>query len=570
LKIGEYDNGTPLAVKIDTLVETRLLIQASSGGGKSNAIRLIAEAAAGHVQTIIIDREGELHTLAAKADMLVVGEEGAIAPNPRNAGALAIELLRSGVSCVVDLLGIAPAQQKTYVRAFVENMNAAPRELWHPVLVVIDEAHVFCPEKGHGEAECSEAIEILMSAGRKRGYCGILATQRVSILSKTAAAEATNKLIGRANLDLDYKRAGDEMGMPRKDAPLLARLKTGQFHVLGPAFGATSEYRLAQLQKAETKPPPRGSRGAVAAPSKSILAKLPALEAIGKETNPDDVHTIEKARERIKALKAELAAERRKPAPAAPPPAPVDVAAIERRAKIDATNGLASIIAGLANKIRDDGIDVAAKFKEHEAFLRGVVRHTLESVKNTYVEPSAPTRPTRPPSVPAVRGEGGQVTRTQQRVLDAAAFLHAIGHAEPKVLAVGLLAGIDPTGGHFSNTVGPLSTGGLIIRGGGTLSLTDSGRAAANTPEWSSLADYHAALRECVDRKSGAAARIFDYLVETGNHPTTSEAIGTAVGIDHTGGHFSNSIGPLGTLGLIRRRAGTVEPTDILFPEGLA
>jgi hypothetical protein len=39
---------------------------------------------------------------------------------------------------------------------------------------------------------------------------------------------------------------------------------------------------------------------------------------------------------------------------------------------------------------------------------------------------------------------------------------------------------------------------------------------------------------------------------------------------DQWGGHFSNTIGPLSTVGLITRRDGIVRPTNILFPEGLS
>lgn len=37
----------------------------------------------------------------------------------------------------------------------------------------------------------------------------------------------------------------------------------------------------------------------------------------------------------------------------------------------------------------------------------------------------------------------------------------------------------------------------------------------------------------------------------------------------NTGGYFSNSIGPLATLGLIERSRGTIRPTPIMFPEQL-
>jgi hypothetical protein len=44
---------------------------------------------------------------------------------------------------------------------------------------------------GAGEAESTEAVISLMSQGRKRGYTGIIATQRLSKLHKDAAAELT-------------------------------------------------------------------------------------------------------------------------------------------------------------------------------------------------------------------------------------------------------------------------------------------------------------------------------------------------------------------------------------------
>lgn len=59
-------------IDLKTLLRTRLLIQANSGGGKSWLLRLIAERAFGKVQTIIIDPEGEFATLREKYDYVLV------------------------------------------------------------------------------------------------------------------------------------------------------------------------------------------------------------------------------------------------------------------------------------------------------------------------------------------------------------------------------------------------------------------------------------------------------------------------------------------------------------------
>jgi hypothetical protein len=41
------------------------------------------------------------------------------------------------------------------------------------------EAHIYCPERGSGEAESTDPVISLMSQGRKRGYAGIIATKRL-------------------------------------------------------------------------------------------------------------------------------------------------------------------------------------------------------------------------------------------------------------------------------------------------------------------------------------------------------------------------------------------------------
>jgi uncharacterized protein len=92
-----------------------------------------------------------------------------------------------------------------------------PRGLWRPTLVILDVAHIYCPERDSGDAESTEAVISLMSQGRKRGFAEIIATQRLSKLHKDAAAEANNVIIGRTWLDADQVRAGDALGLSKAD-----------------------------------------------------------------------------------------------------------------------------------------------------------------------------------------------------------------------------------------------------------------------------------------------------------------------------------------------------------------
>ncbi len=71
-----------IGIKIDLekLISSRLLVQASSGGGKSYAIRKLAEVCMGNVQVIIVDIEGEFVTLREKYPFALVSKVGGDIP----------------------------------------------------------------------------------------------------------------------------------------------------------------------------------------------------------------------------------------------------------------------------------------------------------------------------------------------------------------------------------------------------------------------------------------------------------------------------------------------------------
>src|SRR5256885_13067805 len=248
---------------LPTLLDTRLLVQANSGGGKSWLIRRILEQSHGKVQHIVIDLEGEFSNLRGTYDYVIAGRDGDTPADPKSAALLARKLLELNVSAILDLYELHYQDRKHFVRLFLESMINAPKDLWHPCLVVIDEAHKFCPEKEQSEA--SSAVIDLATLGRKRGYCAILATQRLSKLHKDAAAECNNKLIGRTNLDVDMKRAGEELGFSTKDHSLALRnLAAGEFFAFGPAI--SPEVIKIQIGSVQTTHPKAGSRIFTTAP----------------------------------------------------------------------------------------------------------------------------------------------------------------------------------------------------------------------------------------------------------------------------------------------------------------
>ena len=179
--------GSGVGLDLEKFIDTRALIQAGSGGGKSYRIRWLLEQSYGHVQQIILDLEGEFHTLREKFDYVLIGKGGDVDIEVRGAEILARKLLELNVSAIVDLYEFKQHERIRFVKLFLDALINSPKNLWHPCIIVVDEAHQFCPEKG--QAESASAVIDLATRGRKRGFCAVLATQRLSKLHKDAAAE---------------------------------------------------------------------------------------------------------------------------------------------------------------------------------------------------------------------------------------------------------------------------------------------------------------------------------------------------------------------------------------------
>jgi Helicase HerA, central domain len=286
--------GPGVRCDLSRLIATRLLVQASSGAGKSWLLRRLLEQSHGKVQQIVIDPEGEFASLREKYDYVLAARRGGdTAADPRTAKLLAERLLEVGVSAILDIYELPSHDRVRFVKLFLEALIDAPKKLWHPVLVVLDEAHVYCPETG--EAESDDAVKGLCSRGRKRGFCAVLATQRLSKLAKDAAAECNNKLIGRTTLDVDMARAGDELGFTKANRLALRDLEDGEFFAFGPALSRV--VTKVMVGGITTSHPKVGGLAAVAPPpSQRIKALLPKLsdlpaEAEAREKTVADLKT---------------------------------------------------------------------------------------------------------------------------------------------------------------------------------------------------------------------------------------------------------------------------------------
>lgn len=235
--MGVDANGKSVAMDLEELLATRLLVQGNSGSGKSHLLRRLLERSAGRVQQVVIDPEGDFVTLSdAYGHVAIEASEYA----EREIVRMATRIREHRASVVLSLEGLEAEGQMRCAAVFLNALFDAPREHWYPALVVVDEAQLFAPAGGGEVAEevrraSLGAMTNLMCRGRKRGLAGVIATQRLAKLAKNVAAEASNFLMGRTFLDIDMARASDLLGMERRQAEQIRDLQRGHFLALGPA-----------------------------------------------------------------------------------------------------------------------------------------------------------------------------------------------------------------------------------------------------------------------------------------------------------------------------------------------
>jgi hypothetical protein len=332
IDIGQASGGASAAMQLEELLASRLLVQGNSGSGKSHLLRRLLEQSTAWVQQVVVDPEGDFVSLGPRFGHLVI--EAADYSEAEIIG-IAARVREHRVSVILNLEGLEVDNQLRCAGQFLNRLFDAPREQWHPVLVVVDEAQLFAPAAAGDVGEEARRVSLaamtnLMCRGRKRGLAGVIATQRLAKLAKNVAAEASNFLMGRTFLDIDMARAADLLGMDRRQAEQIRDLERGQFLALGPALSRRP--LMIRIGAVET-----GSRGGAPA-----LTPLPSFDPSSGQTL-----VLDPVDERISPPSplptpapvpvAELFARIEEP----PPPAPVSadaplLAAFDAEAVIDA------------------------------------------------------------------------------------------------------------------------------------------------------------------------------------------------------------------------------------------
>lgn len=543
-------------IDLDTLLQTRALIVAGSGGGKSYALRKLIEETAGKVQQLVIDPEGEFASLRERHDfVLVAPRDGDVVASPKTAALLARRLLELGASAILDIYDLRADERQRFVKLFLDALVNAPRELWHPVMVVLDEAHIFCPQ--NGSAEAMQAVIDVATRGRKRGQCLVLATQRLSKLHKDTAAEMFNKLIGLTQLDVDRKRAADELGMTAKEtATELRQLDRGEFFAFGPALTRdVAKIRVGKVQTTHASGSGKLMR-TPPAPSAKIKTQLAKLADLPKEAEVE-ARTIDE-------LKAEIARLKREAKKPAIDEATIDaavqraIAAEQRKMKatLDEMRNQISVAYRHANAITD-ALIVSPTFTKSPA----------SKVKPAHISSGALTE-LQPGEVVELRSNSASALSAPNLRSGAMKILSELAARSPAGYSraqVGALTKFSHKGGTFNTYLSDLRRAGFIEERDGLVFASDAGIAQfGDKPP--APATHEEVMAQWAKALRSGAFKMLQAVVSAGSEGLHRANLADLVNMTAAGGTFNTYLSDLRRNGLIEERGKRLFANDILFP----
>jgi hypothetical protein len=566
-------------INLSELLATRLLIQANSGGGKSTIARAIMEKSHGLVPFIILDIEGEHYTLKEKfGDILVIGGQyGDLGISMKSAKLLPREIISNRLNVVIDLSSLKMDDRILYAKYFLEAMMELPKEYWVNYLVFIEEAHRLCGQQD--KYVSGPAVKDLMSRGRKRGYCGVLITQRISKLHKDAAAECNNKFIGRTFLDLDLNRAAEELALSNKNDRLLLRdLKPGHFYAFGIAIDPVHVHEVT-IEMPKTKIPKAGANLDIKpqAPTdklKSMLAKLNDLPAEAEK----ELKTMRDLQAEVTRLKTELVRAAKQSS------APVAVPASSKgneiqKSKIDELQKnvvhLQQLLKkeGLINKDLHRAISVyekrmvdmtvpLTKIIERLGDSHGIkigesgtiVQETGTNVRKNdtivrYPETNVRKVETRAP----IAGDGA-IGKCSREVIK---FLSQFSDRSFTKAQVAIATGYSAGSGGFNNALSELNTRQFIIRESGKLQVNSDAiseiilAAGEIVPQEYSVNTFKKNLKKC-------EAEVYQVLLDHPEKEFSKDELADSTETKYSSGSggFNNALSRLSTLELMQRTNG--------------
>jgi DNA helicase HerA-like ATPase len=106
------------------------------------------------------------------------------------------ELVQDGRASIIDMKGVNPDLQAMIVAKLCQDLFEARKlNTVPPMMLVLEEAHNFCPEKGFGGTVSSDILRTLASEGRKFGLGLMVVSQRPARVDKNILSQCNTQII---------------------------------------------------------------------------------------------------------------------------------------------------------------------------------------------------------------------------------------------------------------------------------------------------------------------------------------------------------------------------------------
>jgi uncharacterized protein len=273
-------------------------IVGASGSGKSyTARRLVEQLFRAGAPTIILDPIGNWSYLRIAADGVspglpipVIGGMRGDVPLELDRGAdLAGALVGADASAVIDLSEFSKGKRKGFVADFVEALFQAARLHLSPIMLVVEEAQLFAPQKpGDGEQRMLGAMTDWCRLARNYGGGSTLITQRPQSVSKEVLNQVECLFVGQLRGPHERKAISEwatetaaDNGVSNADLKALPSLEVGEFFCWSPSWLRRFErVRILKTETYDGSKTPQLFKGGMRAPQERAPIDVEALRAL--------------------------------------------------------------------------------------------------------------------------------------------------------------------------------------------------------------------------------------------------------------------------------------------------
>ncbi|KAA0007065.1 MAG: ATP-binding protein [Thermoplasmata archaeon] len=145
------------------------------------------------------------------------------------------EIVKKKRCSIINLKGTPPHIQEILVAQLLNRIFEERRkENIPPLLIVIEEAHRYCPERGEGKSMAGDIIKTIATEGRKFGVGLAIITQRPARVDKNVISQCNTHIILRTTNPNDLKAVISSVeGLTSSAASEIQRLPVGTAIIAG-------------------------------------------------------------------------------------------------------------------------------------------------------------------------------------------------------------------------------------------------------------------------------------------------------------------------------------------------